>query len=113
MAIAVPGDHEPSGDREDALAGPDPADELIGLDPHHPETRAFARHLERMRHVPANHTVEGYLRGIEDFADSANRTGGLVRWFTVTVVLLLLAGFAWSAYQTLGMVWTSLFPGTG
>lgn len=105
MAIAAPGDDGPVEPRD---GKPDPlADELLGLDPHHPETRAFAEHLERMRSVPANHTVEGYLRGIGDFVDSANRTGGPRRWFAVTVVLLLLTGVAWSVYRALGVMWTS------
>lgn len=66
------------------------ADDLIGLDPQDPEVRAFAEHLDRMEKPPQNLTVEGYLDGVTRFADSANRTGGLRRQFTVLVVLLLL-----------------------
>jgi hypothetical protein len=98
MSTAAPGDGEPI-DRLD--------DDLIGLDFEDPEARAFASHLDRMRHLPDNYTVEGYLQGIGDFADSANRTVGLQRLITVTVVLLLLGGVVWTVYVVLGVMWTS------
>ena len=50
-------------------------DELVGLDPDDPEARAFAAHLDRMQRVPSC-TVEGYIRGVGDFAEAANRLHG-------------------------------------
>ena len=47
-------------------------DELLGLDPDDPEAQAFAAHLDRMRHERPAFTVEGYLDGVREFADSAN-----------------------------------------
>src|SRR5882762_2194292 len=47
------------------------ADELIGLDPDDPETLAFAEHLGRMHNDRPSFTVEGYLDGVADFAESA------------------------------------------
>lgn len=69
-------------------------DELIGLDQDDPEVRAFAEHLYRAHLVGSSFTVEGYLSGISDFADSANRTQGLRRVAAVMVVLLILLGVA-------------------
>jgi hypothetical protein len=69
-------------------------DELIGLDRDDPEVRAFAEHLYRAHPVGSSFTVEGYLSGISDFADSANRTQGLRRVAAVMVVLLILLGVA-------------------
>jgi hypothetical protein len=76
-------------------------DELLGLDPDDPEARAFADHLDRMqRHEPA-FTVEGYLDGVRDFADSANRAEGGRRWAAVLVVVLLLAGVVYGVWDSL------------
>lgn len=76
-------------------------DELIGLDPDDPETRAFAEHLRRM-HTPSNSfTVEGYLRGFGDFANSANRANGHRRLTALILVGLLLLGVVWAVWQTL------------
>ena len=75
-------------------------DELIGLDRDDPEVQAFSEHLARAHLARPGFTVEGYLSGISDFADSANRTQGLRRVSAVLVVLLLLLVAAitlWSA----------------
>jgi hypothetical protein len=69
-------------------------DELIGLDPDDPEVQAFSEHLARVHVRRPSFTVEGYLSGISDFADSANRTEGLRRVAAVLVVLLILLGVA-------------------
>lgn len=87
------------------------ADELIGLDPDDPETRAFADHLRRMQ-APANSfTVEGYVRGVGEFANSANRANGHRRLMAVIVVGLILLGVLWAVWQTLGTV-LSTFVGS-
>ncbi|WP_219418611.1 hypothetical protein [Pseudonocardia nigra] len=79
-------------------------DALLGLDPDDPEAQAFAAHLDRMqRHSPA-FTVEGYLDGVRDFADSANRAEGGRRWAAVLVVLLLLAVVAYVVWDALAFV---------
>jgi hypothetical protein len=70
-------------------------DELLGLDPDDPEARAFAQHLDRMESSRPGFTVEGYLDGVRDFAESANRAQGLRYWAAVLVVVLLLAGVVW------------------
>jgi Na+/citrate or Na+/malate symporter len=78
---------------------PDPApdrspqfdDELLGLDPADPEAQAFAAHLDRMQRQRPAFTVEGYLDGVRDFADSANRAEGGRRRAAVLLVGLLLA----------------------
>ncbi len=76
-------------------------DELIGLDPDDPEAQAFAAHLDRMQRQSPTFTVEGYLEGVRDFADSANRAQGGRRWAAVLVVLLLLAGVAYVVWESL------------
>ncbi|HVH21786.1 MAG TPA: hypothetical protein VNA11_04940 [Pseudonocardia sp.] len=83
-------------------------DELLGLDPNDPETQAFAAHLDRMRREKPTFTVEGYLDGVREFADSANRAEGGRRWAAVLVVLLLLAGAAyvvWEAFLFVLATW--------
>lgn len=80
------------------------ADDLIGLDPGDPEVKDFAAHLDRMEHAGSALTVEGYLNGVERFADSANRTGGLRRWFVVLVVGLILLGVLFAAWNVLAMI---------
>ena len=83
-------------------------DELVGLDPDDPEAQAFAAHLDRMqRQLPA-FTVEGYLDGVRDFAESANRAEGGRRWAAVLVVVLLLAVVAhlvWDAMTVALTTW--------
>jgi hypothetical protein len=69
-------------------------DELIGLDPNDPEVQAFSAHLARVHLRRPSFTVEGYLSGISDFADSANRSEGLRRVAAVLVVSLILLGVA-------------------
>ncbi len=76
-------------------------DELLGLDPDDPEAQAFAEHLERMRRDSPTFTVEGYLDGVREFADSANRAQGGRRWAAVLVVLLLLIGVAYVVWEAL------------
>lgn len=66
-------------------------DELLGLDPDDPDAQAFAAHLDRMQRTRPGFTVEGYLEGVQDFAESANRASGGRRLAAVVVVVLLLA----------------------
>jgi hypothetical protein len=85
-----------------------PDDELIGLDPDDPEAQAFAEHLARMRQSRPGFTVEGYLDGVTDFADSANRAQGGRRLVAVVLVGLLLAvaGFLiWDALHFVVTTW--------
>jgi hypothetical protein len=84
------------------------SDELIGLDPQDPEAQAFAAHLARIRRDRPGFTVEGYLDGVTDFADSANRSNGGRRFLAVTLVVLLLlvAGYLiWDALQFVVTTW--------
>lgn len=90
-------------------------DELIGLDPDDPETRAFAEHLGRMRNDRPGFTVEGYLDGVADFADSANRAQGGRRLGAVVLVLLLLTVVVYLVMDAMGFVvstWFSAAPPT-
>jgi hypothetical protein len=79
-------------------------DELVGLDPNDPEAQAFAAHLDRMQQQLPGFTVEGYLAGITDFADSANRAEGGRRWAAVFVVLALLVVVVYVAWEALVFV---------
>lgn len=82
-------------------------EELIGLDRDDPEVQAFAEHLARThRHRPA-YTVEGYLSGVSDFADSANRAGGPRRLAALVVVGLLLLGVVYTVWNALAVVVTT------
>jgi hypothetical protein len=84
------------------------SDELVGLDPDDPEAQAFAAHLARMRRDRPSFTVEGYLDGVTDFADSANRAQGGRRLGAVVLVVLLLvvAGFLiWEAALFVVTTW--------
>lgn len=74
-------------------------DELTGLDRDDPEVQAFAAHLSRIHRQRPGFTVEGYLSGIRDFAESANRAEGLRRVLAVLVVLLLLLGIAFTVWE--------------
>jgi len=85
------------------------ADELIGLDPDDPETRAFAEHLGRMHRSRPSFTVEGYLDGVSDFADSANRAQGGRRLGAVVLVVLLLLVAVYLIMDAVGFVLTSWF----
>jgi hypothetical protein len=82
------------------------ADELIGLDPDDPETRAFAEHLRRMQTPTNSYTVEGYIRGFGEFANSANRANGHRRLMAVILVGLLLIGVLYAVWETLGTVFS-------
>jgi len=84
-------------------------EELIGLDPHDPETQAFAEHLDRMKRERPGFTVEGYLEGVQDFADSANRTTGHQRLVAVLVVGLLLLAALLTIWFALGDILTIIF----
>jgi hypothetical protein len=79
-------------------------DELLGLDPEDPEAQAFAAHLDRMQRQQPTFTVEGYLDGVREFADSANRAEGGRRWAAVLVVVLLLAVAAYAVWEALVFV---------
>lgn len=70
-------------------------DDLLGLDPDDPEAQAFAEHLDRMQRQRPTFTVEGYLDGVRDFAESANRAEGGRRWAAVVLVVLLLSVVAY------------------
>ncbi len=91
---------------------PPPSDrfhnDLIGLDPDDPEAQAFAAHLDRMQRQHPTFTVEGYLDGVREFADSANRAEGGRRWAAVLLVGLLLAGGGYAVYETLLFVVAAL-----
>ena len=76
-------------------------DELVGLDPDDPEAQAFAEHLDRMQRQSPAFTVEGYLEGVRDFADSANRAQGERRWLAVLIVVLLLVGVLFVVWESL------------
>jgi len=85
------------------------ADELIGLDPDDPETLAFAEHLGRMHNDRPSFTVEGYLDGVADFAESANRAQGGRRLGAVVLALLLLGVAAYLIMDALGFVVSTWF----
>jgi hypothetical protein len=84
-------------------------DDLIGLDPADPEAKAFAEHLDRMERERPGYTVEGYLAGVEEFADSANRASGQQRLLAVLVVFLILLGVVLSVWFGLGEILGILF----
>ena len=73
--------------------------DLDDLDPDDPEVRAFAEHRSRMSRTGSKATVEGMLRGVDDFAQSTNRTGGPRRILAVTVVVLILFGVLFTAWN--------------
>jgi hypothetical protein len=91
--------HEPDPERSQQFD-----DELVGLDPEDPEARAFAEHLDRMQRERPGFTVEGYLDGVTDFADSANRAQGGRRWAAVLVVLALLVVVVYAVWDALVFV---------
>lgn len=84
---------DPEADPPRAWPGPSGRfdDELLGLDPDDPDAQAFADHLDRMQRLRPAYTVEGYIDGVRDFADSANRAEGGRRLAAVVLVVLLLA----------------------
>ena len=83
-------------------------DDLIGLDRDDPEVRAFSEHLDRAHRLRSGFTVEGYLSGVSDFAESVNRTEGPRRLAAVLVVLLILLGVAVTLWQAATFVLTAL-----
>ena len=87
-------------------------DELIGLDRDDPEVQAFAEHLKRTHRQRPGYTVEGYLSGVADFAESATRSGGGRRLSAVVVVALLLIGAVFAVWEALSVVF-STFAGAG
>lgn len=97
-------DREQSGEQERRRLD----DDLIGLDRNDPEVQAFAEHLERAHRLRPGFTVEGYLCGVSDFADSANRTRGPRRVTAVLVVTLILLGAAITVWQATAFVISTL-----
>lgn len=79
-------------------------DELAGLDRDDPEVQAFAEHLRRVHRSAPSYTIEGYLAGVADFAESTNRAVGLRRQAAVAVTLLLLLGVAVTVLNSLGLI---------
>ncbi len=73
--------------------------DLDDLDQNDPEVRAFAEHRARMDRPNSEATVEGMLRGVDEFAQSANRTGGHRRLVAVTVVVLILFGVLFTVWN--------------
>jgi hypothetical protein len=96
--------HQPP-DREDRFE-----DDLIGLDRNDPEVKAFAEHLDRMERVRNGYTVEGYLAGVTDFAESANRSQGHRRLMVGLVVVLILLGLAFATWNLLTVVLGVIIP---
>ncbi|MCO1574892.1 MULTISPECIES: hypothetical protein [unclassified Crossiella] len=84
-------------------------EDLVGLDPHDPEAQAFAKHLDRIEHAPKPYTVEGYLAGVSEFADSANRVGGGWRLAAVVVTGLILIGLVLTFSGALNTILLFLF----
>lgn len=84
-------------------------DDLLGLDPNDPEAQAFAAHLDRVERVRSNYTVEGYLSGMADFADGANRLGGHYRLMASLLAVLILLGVAVAAWDAVVYLLGSLF----
>jgi hypothetical protein len=83
-------------------------DDLIGLDRDDPEVQAFSEHLDRTHRQRPGFTVEGYLSGVSDFAESANRTQGPRRVAAVLVVALILLGAAVTLWEATTFIATSL-----
>ncbi|WP_018684637.1 hypothetical protein [Actinokineospora enzanensis] len=94
----------PAAERKDRFH-----EDLIGLDPDDPEARAFAAHLDRVEQVRPNYTVEGYLGGVSDFADSANRLGGHHRLTAGILATLILLGVVVAAWDALVFIMGVLF----
>lgn len=83
-------------------------DDLIGLDRDDPEVRAFSEHLDRAHRLRSGFTVEGYLSGVSDFAESVNRAEGSRRLAALLVVVLILLGVAVTLWQAATFVLTAL-----
>ena len=82
-------------------------EDLLGLDPSDPEAREFAEHLDRVERNRSGYTVEGYLGGISDFADSANRLGGHRRLTALILITLILGGVGVAVWDALVFVLSS------
>lgn len=109
MGVYVP--PRPGDGDDEQRSGPPGrfGDDLVGLDPDDPEARAFAEHLDRMERTRPSYTVEGYLDGVSDFVDSANRSTGHQRLVAVLVVGLILLGVVVTVWQALGSIIAILF----
>lgn len=81
---------------------------LLGLDREHPDVRAFSDHLDRTHRQRPSFTVEGYLSGVTDFADSANRAQGLRRVWAVLLVLLILLGVGITVWESTLFIMSTL-----
>jgi hypothetical protein len=100
--MGVTGTHQPDDpSREPGPVGDRFTDDLVGLDRDDPEAQAFAAHLDRVERVRPSYTVEGYIGGVTDFAESANRLGGHYRLTAGLVVLLILLGVLIAAWDAL------------
>ncbi|WP_197523041.1 hypothetical protein [Actinokineospora pegani] len=84
-------------------------DDLVGLDPDDPDALAFAEHLDRMERVRNGYTVEGYLGGVQDFAESANRLGGHRRLTAGILAALILLGVVVAAWDSVLFILGVLF----
>jgi hypothetical protein len=84
-------------------------EDLVGLDPGDPDARAFAAHLDRVEQVRPGYTVEGYLGGVRDFAEGANRLGGHHRLTAGILAVLILLGVLVAAWDALGYILGVLF----
>ncbi len=80
------------------------SDELLGLDRDDPEAQAFAAHLDRVERVRPGYTVEGYLGGVSDFAESANRLGGHYRLTAGILAVLILLGVLIAAWESIAFI---------
>ena len=83
-------------------------DDLIGLDRNDPEVQAFSEHLDRTHRLYPGFTVEGYLSGVRDFAESANRAQGLRRIAAVLVVAVILLTVADALWEITTVVIATL-----
>jgi hypothetical protein len=83
-------------------------EDLIGLDRNDPDVQAFREHLDRAHRQYPGFTVEGYLSGVRDFAESANRAQGLRRIAAVLVVALILVTVADALWEITTVVITTL-----
>ncbi|MBP2473466.1 hypothetical protein JOF53_002338 [Crossiella equi] len=84
-------------------------EDLVGLDPHDPEAQAFARHLDKIEHTGKPYTVEGALKGVSEFADSAARTGGHRRLTALIMIVLILLGVVVTLTGALNTILVVLF----
>ncbi|MGP4017391.1 hypothetical protein [Saccharopolyspora sp. 5N708] len=83
------------------------SDELDGLDPEDPEVQAFAAHRDRMQRPNSEATVEGMLRGVDDFAQSVNRADGHRRLVAVGVVVLILLGVLFTIWNAVAFMFST------